>query len=119
MVTLTAAGPFGPCSASYETRAPSASVRKPSPAMPEKWTKRSLPGSSGVMNPKPLSSLNHFTVPVAMLYLHGVGAANAEDAWSNQLRSCTAYPGLAGPGRTRDKVAGTEERVGFRPPWWP
>jgi hypothetical protein len=25
-----------------------------------------LPPSSGVMNPKPLESLNHFTVPVAM-----------------------------------------------------
>jgi hypothetical protein len=25
-----------------------------------------LPGSSGVMNPNPLSSLNHLTVPVAM-----------------------------------------------------
>src|SRR5215216_3460650 len=30
------------------------------------WTKRSLPPSSGVMKPKPLSSLNHLTVPVAM-----------------------------------------------------
>src|SRR4051795_865393 len=35
--------------------------------MPEWWTKRSLPPSSGVMKPKPFSSLNHFTVPVAML----------------------------------------------------
>src|SRR3954466_777919 len=35
--------------------------------MPEWWTKRSLPGSSGVMKPKPLSSLNHLTVPVAIL----------------------------------------------------
>src|SRR5581483_9200545 len=34
--------------------------------MPEKWTKRSRPPSSGVMKPKPLSSLNHLTVPVAM-----------------------------------------------------
>src|SRR5262245_30569442 len=49
--------------------------------MPEKWTKRSLPGSSGVMNPKPLSSLNHFTVPVAMRFTSTAsGAANAEDA---------------------------------------
>src|ERR1035438_1018827 len=32
------------------------------------WTKRSLDWSSGVMNPKPLSSLNHFTVPVAILF---------------------------------------------------
>jgi hypothetical protein len=49
------------------------------------------------MNPKPLSSLNHFTVPVAMLYLHGVCAANAEDASSKQLRARTAYPGPCDP----------------------
>src|SRR3954470_14691283 len=30
------------------------------------WTKRSFVPSSGVMKPKPLSSLNHLTVPVAM-----------------------------------------------------
>src|SRR5439155_22770283 len=30
------------------------------------WTNRSLPPSSGVMNPYPLSALNHFTVPVAI-----------------------------------------------------
>src|SRR6185312_1052759 len=34
--------------------------------MPVKWTNRSRPPSSGVMKPKPLSSLNHFTVPVAI-----------------------------------------------------
>src|SRR5947209_1580846 len=34
--------------------------------MPLKWTNRSRPPSSGVMKPKPLSSLNHLTVPVAM-----------------------------------------------------
>src|SRR5919106_4549375 len=32
------------------------------------WAKRSLPPPSGVMNPKPFESLNHFTVPVAMSY---------------------------------------------------
>src|SRR5688572_21976848 len=32
--------------------------------IPEKWTKRSRPPSSGVMNPNPLSSENHLTVPV-------------------------------------------------------
>src|SRR4051794_41970048 len=32
--------------------------------MPEKWTKRSRPPSSGVMKPKPFSSENHLTVPV-------------------------------------------------------
>src|SRR4051794_2867832 len=42
--------------------------------MPVWWTKRSLPLSSGVMKPKPLSSLNHLTVPVAMMFLHGVCA---------------------------------------------
>src|SRR6476646_2840644 len=30
------------------------------------WTNRSSPPSSGVMNPYPLSALNHFTVPVAI-----------------------------------------------------
>ncbi len=40
--------------------------------MPVWWTNRSLPPSSGVMKPKPFSSLNHFTVPVAMWsFLHG------------------------------------------------
>src|SRR4051794_22533225 len=29
------------------------------------------------MKPKPLSSLNHLTVPVAMFFLHGQSAANA------------------------------------------
>ena len=36
------------------------------PVMLEKWTNRSFPPSSGVMKPKPFSSLNHFTVPVAI-----------------------------------------------------
>ena len=35
--------------------------------MPVWWTNRSFPPSSGVMKPKPFSSLNHFTVPVGML----------------------------------------------------
>src|SRR4051794_32148256 len=35
--------------------------------MPVWWTKRSLPPSSGVTKPKPLSSLNHLTTPVAMM----------------------------------------------------
>src|SRR5215204_7070987 len=35
--------------------------------MPEKWTNKSRPPSSGVMKPKPLSSENHLTVPEAML----------------------------------------------------
>jgi mRNA interferase MazF len=35
--------------------------------MPLWWTSGSLPGSSGVTKPTPFSSLNHFTVPVAIL----------------------------------------------------
>src|SRR5690606_23249375 len=34
--------------------------------MAEKCANRSSPPSSGVMKPKPLESLNHFTVPVAI-----------------------------------------------------
>src|SRR4051794_19358874 len=34
--------------------------------MPLWWTKRSLPPPSGVTKPKPLSSLNHLTTPVAI-----------------------------------------------------
>src|SRR5437773_7010563 len=34
--------------------------------MAEKWANTSAPPSSGVMNPKPFSALNHFTTPTAM-----------------------------------------------------
>src|SRR5437868_13432774 len=34
--------------------------------MLEWWTNRSRPPSSGVMKPKPFSSLNHLTVPLGM-----------------------------------------------------
>src|SRR5690349_8986586 len=64
--TFVACGPFADSPSSYSTFAPSASVRNPSPWIPEKCTKASLPPSSGVMNPKPFSSLNHFTTPVAI-----------------------------------------------------
>src|SRR4051812_7576891 len=64
--TFVACGPLGDSPSSYSTFAPSVSVRKPSPAIPLKWTNASLPPSSGVMKPKPFSSLNHFTTPVAI-----------------------------------------------------
>ena len=35
----------------------------------EKWTKTSFDPSSGVIKPKPLSPLNHFTVPCAIYLL--------------------------------------------------
>src|SRR3954463_5974841 len=49
------------------------------------WTKRSLPGSSGVMKPKPFSSLNHLTVPVAMCI--SSCANGAEEALRQRLRT--------------------------------
>jgi hypothetical protein len=42
----------------------SSKLRYPSPLIAEKWAKTSPARSSGVMNPKPLSALNHLTVPV-------------------------------------------------------
>src|SRR5512147_984208 len=59
-----ACGPFWPCVTSNSTRWFSVSVLKPLPWISLKCAKRSLPPSSGAMKPKPLPSLNHFTVPV-------------------------------------------------------
>src|SRR5215211_8858997 len=68
-LTFVACGPFADSPSSYSTFAPSASVRKPSPEIPEKCTNASFPPSSGVMKPKPFSSLNHLTTPVAIQHL--------------------------------------------------
>src|ERR671919_185532 len=68
-LTFVAWGPLPDSPSSYSTFAPSASVRKPSPAIPEKCTNASFPPSSGVMKPKPFSSLNHLTTPVAIQHL--------------------------------------------------
>src|SRR6185436_21169818 len=70
---LVARGPFGLCSTSYWTLSCSFSVLKPLAWMAEKCTNRSLLPSSGVMKPKPLASLNHFTVPVLMFFLDEIG----------------------------------------------
>jgi len=48
--------------------------------MAEKWAKTSFPPSSGVMNPKPLLSLNHFTVPVAPLSMPGLVTVDVQSA---------------------------------------
>src|SRR5260221_7623559 len=61
-----AAGPFGPCVGSYSTFWPSLSDLNPDIWISVWWAKRSLPPSSGAMNPKPFESLNHLTVPVAI-----------------------------------------------------
>src|SRR5918997_2773053 len=68
-LTFVACGPLPDSPSSYSTLAPSASVRKPSPEIPEKCTNASFPPSSGVMKPKPFSSLNHLTTPVAIQHL--------------------------------------------------
>src|SRR5450432_2989771 len=60
--------PFGPVVTSNETFWPSFSDLKPGMLIAEKCAKRSSPPPSGVIKPKPLASLNHFTVPVAMLF---------------------------------------------------
>src|SRR4029078_335521 len=64
--TLVASGPLEPSRSSNETRAPSTSDLKPSPAMLLWCTNRSLEPSSGLMKPYPLLSLNHLTVPFAI-----------------------------------------------------
>ena len=61
---LSACLPFSPSFRSNVTRWPCFNVLKPSILIAEKWAKRSSPPSSGVINPYPLASLNHFTVPV-------------------------------------------------------
>src|SRR2546423_2633562 len=77
----TACGPVGPFSISNVTRWFSRKDLKPAPVICEKCANKSLPESSGVMNPKPLSSLNHFTVPVAIFSPSGLCALrNAEGA---------------------------------------
>jgi hypothetical protein len=66
LTTLIALGPFGPFSVSKLTWSPSARLLKPLPWMDVWCTKASLP-SSFVIKPKPLLSLNHFTVQFVML----------------------------------------------------
>src|SRR2546423_3770378 len=78
--------------------------------MPVWWTKRSLPPSSGVMKPNPLSSLNHFTVPVAIAFSFVVCRVRGE-LKSNDLRALALtfagpLPALAGA-----RVAAWAERV--------
>lgn len=64
--TLVACGPLAPSSTSNVTFWPSLSVLNPSDCIAEKCTKTSAPPSSCARKPKPLASLNHFTVPVAI-----------------------------------------------------
>src|SRR3954466_1861885 len=84
------------------------------------WTKRSFEPSSGVMKPKPFSSLNHLTVPVAMFFLHGVfRAASAVGAQGNLVRApaLLSPDGCCPPGPTARTVpqGGEELQSGSRP----
>src|SRR5258706_5089208 len=67
--------PFGPVVTSKLTFWPSLSVLKPCMVIAEKCANRSSPPSSGVMKPWHFESLNHLTVPVAML-LPSAGLGN-------------------------------------------
>src|SRR5206468_10254711 len=93
-VTCSAAGRFCPCTASNSALSPSSSDLKPPPWMAEWWTKRSFPPSSGVMKPKPLSLLNHFTVPLARIVppFQHVGAAPESDDSGGRFRRRAARP---------------------------
>src|SRR3982750_2597208 len=60
--------------------------------MAEKWTNTSAPPPSTVMKPKPLSALNHFTVPCAMLNSPSENAGppvHRDEALGRWLFSCT------------------------------
>lgn len=58
--------PLGPVVMSKVTRCASRNDLKPLLLIAEKCANKSSPPLSGVMKPKPLASLNHFTVPVAI-----------------------------------------------------
>src|SRR3970040_511816 len=59
--------PLLPAVTSKDPFCPSFSDLNPGMLIAEKWAKRSSPPPSGVMKPKPFASLNHLTVPVAIV----------------------------------------------------
>jgi hypothetical protein len=59
--------PFGPWVTSKLTFWPSLSVLNPDMLIAEKCANKSSLPSSGVIKPNPFESLNHFTVPVAIV----------------------------------------------------
>src|SRR6266403_50087 len=91
--TLAACGPLGPSCTSYSTFWPSARLRNPSDWMAVWWTNTSLPPASGVMNPKPFASLNHFTVPLGILHSP---AQNGAVVW--WVTYAAPAPAPSGPG---------------------
>src|SRR5437660_10272714 len=65
--TFCACKPFGPWATSNSTVSPSARLRKPSAWIAVKCTNTSGPDSCAI-KPKPFASLNHFTLPLAILF---------------------------------------------------
>jgi len=64
--TFAACGPWGLAAARTPPSRPRRGCGSPPPGWRYGGTNTSLPPPSGVMNPKPFASLNHFTVPVAI-----------------------------------------------------
>src|ERR1700730_8121127 len=99
--------------------------------MAEKWTNTSAVPSSGAMKPKPLSALNHFTVPVAissspLSAMPGATSPRRPRAYRvlapdrtpapvmvfrgaswPVMTFCTVPPGQSGPRRWRPAAGGT------------
>src|SRR3954470_7360567 len=73
--------------------------------MPVWCTNRSLPWSSGVMNPKPFSSLNHFTVPVAIGSSQEVVCCETREVLKQQLRTLALLRRAGCPARWISNVA--------------
>src|SRR5688572_13604801 len=92
---------LGPSVTSNETFWPSLRVLKPCIWMAEKCAKRSSLPSSGVMNPYPFASLNHFTVPVAMLL-----TCLLLNGWSPAHRSVQGARSSKGDGILETKLQG-------------
>src|SRR5882762_5470458 len=99
--TFCACKPFGPWATSNSTVSPSARLRKPSAWIAVKWTNTSGPDSCAI-KPKPFASLNHFTLPLAILSrpLHmgarpRTGSTQATAAWDGLKQKSARHMVLA------------------------
>src|SRR2546421_9820058 len=105
---FAAAGPFWPCVTSNETFWPSFSDLKPVPWIELWWANKSLPPPSGMLKPKPLESLNHFTVPVAMFF--PLLKKSCFCARQSELRFGHDVQGRESTAASEDACGGREER---------
>src|SRR5437868_3018469 len=86
---FAACRPFWPCSTSNSTFWFSFSVLYPEDWIALKCAKTSSLPSSGAMKPKPLSALNHLTVPVAIT---GYSFERSYLVHDCRRRSCVVHP---------------------------